>query len=200
MTKKYKYMLVIVFVGFSCSCSSPKSEKLNREIAFINENFFSLVDTSVVYSYRSLFASFYDSKIKTRDSLSISVWHELTSMQEHVHYLPKIFIKEKLEQYLPVFEDTILKQNSSKLELNKITNTDLIQLVQRNTRLHSKDLMPGTVGDITFYRVLFDKNNKYATTMVYYWTGPRSAALWVFLFEYQNGKWKKILETDIERS
>ena len=105
-----------------------------------------------------------------------------------------------MEQYLPVFEDTILKQNSSKLELNKITNTDLIQLVQRNTRLHSKDLMPGTVGDITFYRVLFDKNNKYATTMVYYWTGPSSAALWVFLFEHQNGKWKKILETDIERS
>lgn len=105
-----------------------------------------------------------------------------------------------IQKYLPVFDDTVLKQNSIKLELNKITNLDLIRLIQRNTRLHKKELLPETIGDIVFYRVLFDTNNKYATTMVYNWTGPKSAVLWLFLFEHQNGKWKKILQTDIERS
>ncbi|MDP1842194.1 MAG: hypothetical protein Q8K64_02150 [Sediminibacterium sp.] len=196
---KNQLFLMIFFVEFLSSCTTPKTEKPNKEIAFINENFFSLIDTSVVYPYRSFFGSFDDFGVTTRDSLAVSVWHELKSMQEHVNYLPRVFIENKLEKYLSVFEDTILKQNNSTLDLKKITNTDLIRLVSRNKYL-KKMLVPGTVGDIVFYRVLFDKHNKYAMTLIYNWTGPKSAVLWLFLFEHQNGKWKVILQRALEKS
>ncbi|TAG29798.1 MAG: hypothetical protein EAZ13_09875 [Sphingobacteriia bacterium] len=196
---KISSQIVVLFFIFIACESVPKDQEKNEEITFINENFFSMVDSSTIYKNQSFFASFYDSVYTTRDSLTASAWYELMPLNEQLSYLPKMLHEEKLDQFLTVFEDAAIKKISIKFNFVQLNNTGLLKILPREKHIKHNKIV-GTIGDLKFYRVLFDKKKEKAITMVNFWTTPKSSILVLFVFEKQNNKWVKIKADTLEQS
>ena len=109
------------------------------------------------------------------------------------------FHKEKLDSFLTILNDTIHKVNFAEIDFTQLSNTNRIKLLARNKIIKSEKVK-GSIGDLTFYRVLFDKQQKRAITMIDFWTSPKSSKLVIYLFEKKQDKWVKIKEDILEVS
>ncbi len=191
-------LFLLMLLMNACAPQSSKNTT-EKEMIFIDQHLAKFIDTSFIYRYRSFFASIDDSLNVRRDTIIVSVWHEMLPLNEHLHYLPKLFREAKLEKFLSVFTDTVKKNRAAKLDFSRLNKIGRIKFSSRKISLKQK-AVPGTIGDLQFYRVLFDKKNQYAVTMVRYWTGPVAAVLKLYLFEQKNGQWRKVKEEIIEQS
>lgn len=197
--KSILFIAILTVLQILIGCSSiQRNESSTIESAFINENFFQIVDSSILFNYNDFFVDTNINKVKNRDSLIVSVWHQLLSFNEYSNILPNLIQKEYFNEFVSVLDDTISKKYNNEFDL-KQQQLGLIKLVPRKDKL-SKIKDSSTIGDLQFYRVLFNPNNDHAITLVYFWSGPKSAVLKLFLFKKQKAKWVKIKTEILEQS